>query len=71
MTIKLAGVVVTCLLDKGSMVSTTVESFFRKNFHGKLKSFHWLHLPAVNGLDIPYLGYLEPDVEVLSKTITR
>ena len=63
-TIKLAGVEVKCLLDTGSMVSTIVESFFRKHFQDNLQSCHWLELRAANGLEIPYLGYLEADVEV-------
>ena len=69
--IKLAGVNVKCILDTGSMVSTISESFFKQNFQGKLKSCHWLELRAANGLEIPYLGYLEPDVEVLGCIIPR
>lgn len=69
--IKLAGVNVKCILDTGSMVSTISESFFRQNFQDKLKSCHWLELRAANGLEIPYLGYLEPDVEVLGCLIPR
>ncbi|KAK0156415.1 hypothetical protein N1851_000285 [Merluccius polli] len=69
--IKLAGVNVKCILDTGSMVSTISEKFFKQNFQGKLKSCHWLELRAANGLEIPYLGYLEPDVEVLGCIIPR
>lgn len=69
--IKLAGVEVKCLLDTGSMVSTIIESFFRENFHDKLHSCHWLQLKAANGLQIPYLGYREPDIEVCSRTIPK
>lgn len=70
-TIKLAGVEVKCLLDTGSMVSTIVESFFKENFQDKLQSCHWLQLRAANGLEIPYLGYLEADVEVCGRTASR
>ncbi|KAK0137686.1 hypothetical protein N1851_026116 [Merluccius polli] len=56
-------VVVPCLVDTGSMVSTVTESFFRQHFEiwdqEKLRSCHWLQLRAANGLPIPYLGYLE------------
>lgn len=70
-TVKLAGVPVQCVLDTGSMVSTIPESFFHANFQDKLKECHWLELRAANGLAIPYLGYLEPDVEVGGKVIPR
>ena len=69
----MAGVNVPCLLDTGSMVSTVTESFFLQNFgswgNEKLQTCRWLQLRAANGLDIPYIGYLELDVEVLGKLI--
>lgn len=69
--IKLAGVNVKCILDTGSTVSTISESFFKQHFNDKLKSCHWLELRAANGLEIPYLGYLEPDIEALGCFIPR
>lgn len=69
--IKLAGVEVRCVLDTGSMVSTITESFFLKHFQDKLKSCHWLQLRAANGLGIPYIGYMEPDVEVFGSFLPR
>ena len=75
-TVKLniAGIIVTCLLDTGSMVSTITESFFNKNLLPKLKlnkDKTWLQLRAANGLEIPYIGYVETDICVpsINKTI--
>lgn len=64
---------VTCLVDTGSMVSTITETYFNKHFQAlgqdQLHSCGWLQLKAANGLDIPYRGYLELDVEVLGKVL--
>lgn len=71
----MGGVKVPCLVDTGSMVSTITESFFAKSFEPwgqeRLQSCQWLQLWAANGLDIPYLGYLELDVELCSKVIEK
>ena len=60
------GVVVPCLLDTGSMVTMITESFFKENvkFAELKQSSSWLTLRAVNGLEIPYVGYIEFDMEV-------
>lgn len=62
----MGGVMVPCLVDTGSMVSTVTESFFLEHFApwgaDRLQSCHWLRLQAANGLAIPYIGYLELDV---------
>ncbi|KAL2097674.1 hypothetical protein ACEWY4_006881 [Coilia grayii] len=62
---------VPCLIDTGSMVSTITGSFFSAHFEPlgqeRLQSCHWLQLRAANGLEIPYLGYLELDVELCGK----
>uniref|UniRef100_A0A8C5GH97 Gypsy retrotransposon integrase-like protein 1 n=1 Tax=Gouania willdenowi TaxID=441366 RepID=A0A8C5GH97_GOUWI len=68
-TVSLGGVELECLLDTGSMVTTITESFFACNFKEKLNSCHWLELHAANGFHIPYIGYLEADVEVLDKVV--
>lgn len=72
-TITMGGVEVPCLLDTGSMVTTISERFFFQHFEPwgkeKLLSCGWLQLRAANGLDIPYLGYLELDFVVLGKRI--
>lgn len=65
----MVGVRVPCLLDTGSMVSTVAESFFNQHFSEKLHSCNWLQLKAANGLDTPYFGYAEVNVEVLGKVI--
>lgn len=71
----LGGVTVPCLVDTGSMVSTVRESFFLQNFapwgHERLRSCHWLQLKAANGLAIPYVGYLELDVQLCGKIIPQ
>lgn len=63
------GVSVACLLDTGSQVSTISESFFREHLSGEdediLSTAGWLKLTAANGLDIPYLGYLELEVKTM------
>ncbi|KAL2102145.1 hypothetical protein ACEWY4_001313 [Coilia grayii] len=67
----MGGTPVPCLIDTGSMVSTITESFFSAHFEPlgqeRLQSCHWLQLRAANGLEIPYLGYLELDVELCGK----
>lgn len=69
----MGGVEVKCLLDTGSMVTTITESFFKEAFKPlmapRLQSCGWLVLKAANGLDIPYVGYLELDVQVLGRNI--
>ena len=71
----MGGFTVPCLLDTGSMVSTITEEFFIEHFQSqgedKLRQCNWLQLKAANGLGIPYIGYLELDVNVLSKTLPR
>lgn len=69
--VRAGGIVLNCLLDTGSMVSTMVESFFLQHFHGQLQHCHWLQLRAANGLEIPYTGYVELTVEVLGKVIPK
>ncbi len=55
--------------DTGSQVSTVTEKFFRDHLCGKdddiLSTAGWLKLTAANGLEIPYLGYLEVGVETM------
>lgn len=72
--ISIGGVMVPCLLDTGSMV-TTIRKFFLRNIKsqgvGLLKRCHWLCLKAENGLKSPYKGYMVLDVIVLGKTLTQ
>lgn len=53
------------------MVSTIRESYFRQHLQGQLKDCHWLHLQAANGLEIPYVGYVELAVEVLGSVMPK
>ena len=72
-TVRLGGVDVHCLLDSGSEVSTITEEFFNKHFHPQgetlLPTGNWLRLTAANGLEIPYVRYLELDIEALGVMI--
>lgn len=75
--VSMGGVKFSCLLDTGSNVSTVIESFFREQLQPKwgqkLADCGWLSLSGANGLEIPYIGYFEVDIEavVLNKTIPR
>lgn len=55
------------------MVSTVTESFFLAHFapwgYDRLHSCHWLQLRAANGLEIPYISYLELDVKLCGKVM--
>lgn len=65
---KMAGMEVECLVDTGSMVTLVSESFYNQNLKskcGRVRSCgKMLALRGANGLEIPYLGYLELDVVV-------
>ena len=69
------GVPVQCVIDSGSEVSTVTESFFYSHLYKADIPLHssndWLKLTAANGLAIPYLGYLEADVEVCGTVLPR
>ena len=69
------GVPVSCLLDSGSEVSTITEEFFNTHFKPKglelLSTSGWLKLTAANGLEIPYLGYFELDIEAFGLNVPR
>lgn len=67
----MGGVQVKCLLDSGSIVSTISDKFFFQNFAENPHAFQWLQMKAANGLDIPYIGYVELDVQVLGKVIPK
>lgn len=74
--VRIGGAEVSCLLDTGSMVTTVTQAFFKEQ-HLKpqneklLKTCNWLQLTAANGLNIPYMGYVELDVEVLGKVLPK
>ena len=69
----MAGVDVDCLMDTGSQVSLVSESFFKEHIQSatcNLMSAHnWLTIRAVDGLEVPYLGYFETDIVVSGVTV--
>lgn len=71
--IQIGTVPLKCILDTGSNVSTLTEQFFRNQFHGGDEDMHcttkWLELTAANKLLLPYIGYVELDVQVMEITI--
>ncbi|XP_060719718.1 retrovirus-related Pol polyprotein from transposon 412 [Tachysurus vachellii] len=75
LNVLIGGVKVPCLIDTGSMVSTITESWFLEHFESwgqeRLKSCQWLRLTAANGLAIPYIGYMELDVELCGKLVSN
>lgn len=62
------GITVSCLVDTGSEVSTITESFFEQHLKPLgaeiLRNTQWLQLKAANGIDIPYVGYMQLDVKI-------
>lgn len=70
-TVTMGGVQVKCLLDTGSMVSTISDTYFFQHFSQVPHACQWLQLKAANGLDIPYIGYVELDVQVLDRVIPK
>lgn len=71
--VQISGVPVKCLLDTGSEISTISESFFRQHLLGKeedvFPAAKWLKLTAANSLPIPYMGYVELDMEAMGLNI--
>lgn len=57
------------------MVTTITESFFHQciqpQITEQMQPCDWLKLRAANGLAIPYLGYLELDLEVLGRVLPK
>jgi len=74
---KFGGVEVECLVDTGSMVSMVNEDFFMKHLQHMRECEPlstvggWLQITAANGLNIPYVGFTELDVEVEGVVITK
>ena len=73
MTARMAGVEVECLIDTGSMVTLVSEAFYKEKLESVCGRVHgvgrMLTLRGANGLEIPYLGYLELDMQVEGVTI--
>lgn len=74
-SVMMGEVEVKCLLDTGSMVTTITEQCFLDHFaHLKetnIHDCHWLGLKAANGLEIPYVGYIELDLTVMGRVIPK
>ena len=68
-----AGQPVDCLLDTGSQVSFVTESFYHAILQPQGHMLHsarnWLSIRAVDGLEIPYVGYFETTVYVAGVTV--
>ena len=65
---------VTCLLDTGAQVSTLTESFFREKLQGMgdLQDVSQLiKITAANGLEIPYVGYIELNLTAFGHEFPR
>lgn len=61
---------VACLIDTGAEVSTITESFFFRHLSDGREVQNvssYIRLSASQGLDIPYVGYIELQLTVLSK----
>lgn len=73
MTARMAGVEVECLIEIGSMVTLVSEAFCKEKLESVCGRVHgvgrMLTLRGANGLEIPYLGYLELDMQVGGETI--
>ena len=69
------GVKTPCLIDTGSQVTTLTESYFRRHFDSKGTAIHPpiqnCNLVAANGLEIPYIGYIEVDLDICGRTIPK
>ena len=71
MTARMAGGEVESLIDIGSMVTLVSEAFYkekRESVCGRAVG-RMLTLRGANGLEIPYLGYLEVDMQLGGVTI--
>ena len=55
---------VKCLLDTGAEVSTLTEDFYKNNLAGieTVDTTKWMKITAANGIEIPYIGYVEADL---------
>jgi transposase InsO family protein len=69
--ILLGTVEIQCLLDTGAQVSTVTESWYRQHSGEDelLDVSTFIKITAANGLQIPFIGYIERPVTVLGHTI--
>ena len=73
MTARIAGVEIECLVDTGSTVTLVSGAFYKEKLESVCGRVHgvgrMLTLRGANGLEIPYLGYLELDMQAGGVTI--
>lgn len=63
--VKIEGKSVNCLLDTGSQVTTIPLSFFQQHLsqcHPMKSLFDFLEIEGANGQSVPYLGYVELNI---------
>ena len=64
--IHIGGVRAPALLDTGSEVTTVTESWFRSHFpNGQLSQVKWLTLRGAHGVEIPYVGVSEMEIQAV------
>lgn len=73
--VEIQGVKTSCLIDTGSQVTTLTESYFKKHFETEgpmvYPPIQKFNLVAANGLVIPYIGYIEVDLNICGKVIPK
>ena len=69
------GVTTSFLIDTGSQVSTITETFYRTHLAQTENHLqdpnNWLTIGAANGLTVPFVGYLELDIEVCGIVVPK
>lgn len=73
--VKLRGIKVPCPLDTGIQIIAISDKFFKEHLAKQGKDLHlafeWSKFTAANGLEVPHMGYVEQDVEVIGLTISE
>ena len=69
--VDITGFKVRCLVDTGSTVSTLTESFYNQFLKEStnLQTDISVKLKAANGICIPYVGYIEVDMNVMGQNL--
>ena len=74
-TVIIGGKKVQALVDTGSQVSMMTEATYTelmdKDDQPIKPLHHCLHITAANGLEVPYVGYFEVDIEVEGKILEK
>lgn len=73
--VSMDGIEISCLLDTGSQVSMVRQEWLQRHFgqdgqHLKDPA-SWLKLKAANGKEIPYLGYVEVQMDIAGVTLSN